>query len=131
VCDFISSNSAAVSGPGPLLLVTAFAVAPPVQAATAVSVKIGIAPKPITRLTSAAFGWTTHGTVLRTVCALDRHSFQPCSKHKLYKGLKNGLHKFRVEAIGVGTAKRIATYRWRVDTLPPTPRSPLAARSRG
>jgi hypothetical protein len=109
----------------PLLLVTAFAVAPPVQAATAVSVKIGIAPKPITRLTSAAFGWTTHGTVLRTLCALDRHSFQPCSKHKLYKGLKNGLHKFRVEAIGVGTARRIATYRWRVDTLPPA--APIAA----
>ncbi|MDX6520738.1 MAG: large repetitive protein, partial [Gaiellales bacterium] len=109
----------------PLLLLAAIAFAQPAEAATAVSVKIGTAPKRISRATSATFAWKTHGTVLGTMCALDRQRFQRCSGRRLYKKLKNGLHTFRVEVIGVRATKRIATYKWRVDTLPPT--APIAA----
>jgi len=101
------------------MLVASLIVAPQASAATSIGVKFVTKPKSSSNSTTATFSWTTHGAVLRTVCALDRGRFVKCSRSRTIKRLKNGPHTFRVEAIGA-TSTWTATYRWRVDTIAPT-----------
>jgi hypothetical protein len=103
----------------PAALLAVLVLAPPTLAATSIGVKLTLKPPTASRSTTATFAWTTHGNVLRTLCSRDRGRFLACSRRRTYTGLKNGLHTFRVEAIGP-TSKWITTYRWRVDTILPT-----------
>ncbi|MDX6496431.1 MAG: large repetitive protein, partial [Gaiellales bacterium] len=106
------------------IVIASLAVAPQALATNTIGVKVTTKPKSASRSTTAAFAWRTAGRVTRTLCALDRGRFAKCSRHRTYKHLKNGLHTFRVEAVGA-TTKRVASYRWRVDTVAPS--APLAA----
>jgi large repetitive protein len=101
------------------MLIASLIVAPQASAATSIGVKFVTKPKTSSNSTTAKFSWTTHGPVLRTVCALDRGRFVKCSGSRTIKRLKNGLHTFLVKAIGA-TSTWTATYRWRVDTIAPT-----------
>ncbi len=101
------------------ILVASLIVVPQALAATSIGVKIVTKPKTYSNVTTAKFSWTTHGPVLRTLCALDRGRFVKCRRSRTYKKLKNGLHTLRVQAIGAHS-KWTATYRWRVDTILPT-----------
>jgi hypothetical protein len=106
------------------ILIASLVVAPQALATNTIGVKLTTKPKSASNSTTATFAWSTTGRVTRTMCALDRGSFVKCSRHRTYKHLKNGLHTFRVEAVGA-TTKRIASYRWRVDTIAPS--APLVA----
>ncbi len=103
----------------PAALLAAAILVPQASAASAIGVKLTVKPKKALNSTTATFAWTTHGKVLRTLCARDHSRFQVCKRHRTYTGLKNGLHTFRVEAVGP-TSKWITSYRFRVDTILPT-----------
>jgi large repetitive protein len=103
-----------------VVLVVLAVVAGAAGAAIGVGVKITARPKPLSVSSSAVFRWRTSGKVLRTLCSIDRHRFVPCKRSKRYTGLRDGLHSFRVEAVGSRTTRRIASAKWRSDTTPPS-----------
>jgi hypothetical protein len=89
-------------------------------ATSRVGVKISSKPPAVSASASAVFRWKRSGAVLHTLCSLDRARFKACRTSKRYIRLGDGMHRFRVEVRGSGTARKIATVRWRVDTTPPT-----------
>src|SRR4051812_41733866 len=91
------------------ILIASLVAAPLALGANTIGVKVITKPKSVSNSTTATFAWRTTGRVARTLCALDRRRFVKCSRHRTYTHLKNGLHTFRVEAVGA-TTKRIASY---------------------
>jgi large repetitive protein len=94
-------------------------------AATSLHVSVTAKPKAVTNTTTATFKWKARGKVKATLCSLDSARFRKCRSGKRYTGLKDGKHRFRVEVKGSGTAKKLATVKWLVDTIAPT--LPVAA----
>lgn len=103
-----------------VLAVVMAAVVAQAMATTRLGVTITTRPPSMSRSTSALFRWRTSGHVLHTRCSLDYRRFAPCRQARRYIGLRNGRHSFRVEVLSTGGSKRLATVRWRVDTIKPT-----------
>ena len=85
-----------------------------------VTVKISTHPPAASAGTTAKFAWKTTGTGVKATCRLDSGAYASCSRSRSYTKLKDGAHTFSVRAKG-GATTRSATYKWRVDTVAPTP----------
>ena len=85
-----------------------------------VTVKISTHPPAASAGTTAKFAWKTTGTGVKATCRLDFGAYASCSRSRSYTKLKDGAHTFSVRAKG-GATTRSATYKWRVDTVAPTP----------
>ncbi|MEW6637756.1 MAG: PD40 domain-containing protein [Actinomycetota bacterium] len=79
-------------------------------------------PPNITSATSASFSLLSTETGSTFRCSLDGAPFAPCTSPKVYSGLANGSHTFRVRATDAAdnTDATPAARRWTVDTVRPT-----------
>ena len=102
------------------LVLALAALAGSAMATAGLRVTVTAKPKAISTSATASFGWKSAGKVLHTKCSIDTRKFAACKKSKRYAGLKDGLHRFRVEVLGAGTAHKTATVRWRIDRTAPT-----------
>lgn len=80
---------------------------------TAPGVSLTSTPEPSTTSTSAAFAWTTTGTVDNAGCQLDGGTPTDCSSPKSYSGLSIGPHTFSV-TVSNASGGNSANYAWNV-----------------
>ena len=82
-------------------------------------------PAAATRSRSATFTWRTTGTVLRTLCKIDRRTWHRCrGKRALFTGLSAAKHTFWVRVYGRSGRYVTRGYSWRIDlTVPSDPTS--------
>ena len=85
----------------------------------AVSVKLTAHPLVDSHSTTAKFAWTATGAGRIVTCRLGSTGYARCSSRHTYSSLTPGLHVFTVRVQAAGTT-RTASYRWTVDTTPPT-----------
>ena len=88
-------------------------------------------PAAISNSPSATFAFTGNEAVSSFACSLDGSSFEACTSPKLYVGLPDGSHVFRVRATDLAgnTQPAPASYTWQIATLVPpdtTPPGPVS-----
>jgi hypothetical protein len=111
--------AALVAGTTPAAAMPTGYLAPPL------SVKLTATPAANTHSTSAMFRWATTGTVIKTLCKVDRNVWRTCRhRHATFTGLAAGRHTFYLTIHGSGTKRVAKAFRWRVDLTAPT--DPLA-----
>jgi len=79
-------------------------------------------PDSLTNVTSASFVFTATETGSTFECALDSGAYVTCASPKIYSGLGEGSHDFRVRAIdaaGNTDTTPAGPHAWVVDTTPP------------
>jgi hypothetical protein len=73
-------------------------------------------PLPRTRGETARFTFTDAHVGTSFLCSLDGRTYRRCSSSQIFRHLRVGAHRFRVEAKdGDGRTSRPAAYGWRVD----------------
>lgn len=94
----------------------ALAAAPAVSEPTITS-----APAALTSQTSAMFAFTDSQAGVSFQCQLDGSAYAGCVSGVKYTGLAEGNHTFKVQAVSGSKTSSAATYKWTVDTTPPSP----------
>ena len=82
---------------------------------------INSAPDNPTTQTAASFSFSSSESGSTFECALDGLVYSACSSPRVYSGLANGAHVFRVRATDLAgnTDATAAVHSWTVDTIPP------------
>lgn len=74
--------------------------------------KITSGPHLVTSASSATFVFNDSTAGVTFQCSLDNSAYTSCSSPKTYRGLKIGLHRFKVKATNSGGTSSAATYVW-------------------
>ncbi|MGH2724087.1 MAG: Ig-like domain-containing protein [Actinomycetota bacterium] len=86
---------------------------PPVTTITA-------GPDVLTNRTDATFTFVANEAVQGFECDLDGQGYEPCASPRMYGGLEDGSHTFRVRATDLaGNVESTATWTWTIDTVAP------------
>jgi hypothetical protein len=104
------------------LLAAFTAVGIALAAAPAVSEpRITSAPAGLTSQTSATFAFSDSQAGVSFQCQIDGSSFTSCASGVKYTGLAEGNHAFKVQAVSGTKTSSAASYKWTVDSTPPSP----------
>jgi large repetitive protein len=105
-----------------VLLAAFTAVGIALGAAPAVSEPtITSAPASLTSQSSATFAFTDSQAGVSFQCQLDGSVYASCVSGVKYTGLTDGNHTFKVQAVSGTKNSSAATYKWTVDSTPPSP----------
>jgi large repetitive protein len=117
----IASRSAKKAAAATALLAAFTAVGIALAAAPAVSEpRITSAPASLTSQTSASFSFTDSQAGVSFQCQLDGSAYASCVSGVKYTGLADGEHTFKVQAVSGSKTSAAATYKWTVDSTPPS-----------
>ncbi len=83
--------------------------------------KITSHPTDPTKSTTATFAFKDSKSGVSFQCSLDTGAFLACTSAKVYTGLADGKHKFRVRAVQGGAQSGADSWTWTIDTAVPPP----------